>query len=128
MRRTYPYIFMTLFAISAWLLMVIFSGCAPSFNPNPDCLRAIEDRPYVPGEYTCWQKSKDACKCLKENGYDARVVIGNVRGYDVRHAWVEIKYEGKIYWLEPTWGWGCWEKSKWTDRTVINAKADKRSK
>lgn len=97
------------------LIIVLLSGCA--FNPRPACLITIEERPYIVGEYTCLNKSRDACQCLIENGYDAWVIHGPVRDCGL-HAWVEIRHEGKIYWTDSTWGIGCYEKSKWTDRKV----------
>jgi len=98
------------------------SVCA--FNPRPECLQVIEDKPCIPGEYECYQKSRDASKCLKEHGYDAYAVCGPVKGLIKHHCWVEIKHEGEIYWYDPTWinrniKYGCWPKSCWSDRTVF---------
>lgn len=122
MRKHYFYISIALFIISAWLFIILFSGCAPSPKFCPECLQAIEDRPYIPGKYTCLHKSRDYCLCLKKQGYDARVVIGDVRGCEVPHAWVAICRGEKVYFCEPTWGWGCWEAKHWTDR--VSAKRD----
>lgn len=117
MRRTYLYIFTILFAVSAWLLTVIFSGCA--FNPWPDCLQVIEGKPCISGIYECYQKSRDTSKCLKKHGYDAHATCGPIKGLKRHHCWVEINDEGKIYWYEPTWHQGCWPKSYWFDREIF---------
>lgn len=90
--------------------------------PYADCLQIIEDRPYIPDYYTCQHKSRDVIRCLSEYEYSARTVIGKVRGYEVPHVWVEIVYEDEIYWYDPTWNWGCWKASLWTDRKVIGFK------
>lgn len=118
MRKQYLYISIALFAVSILLFIAMFSGCAHSPEFCPECLQAVEDRPCVPGKYTCLHKSGDYCQCLKKQGYDARIVIGDVRGCEVPHAWIEIHQDEKIYWEDPTWGWGCWEKSKWGDRST----------
>lgn len=117
--KQYLYIAFGCFVIATWALFVLLSGCAPSFNPQPDCLQVIKNRPYISGEYTCLDKSRDTCQCLIGNGYDAYVIHGLVRGIARLHAWNEIQDGEKTYWLDPTWEWGCWEKSKWTDRSAI---------
>ena len=68
-----------------------------SFNPQFDCLKAIEDKPCIPGEYECYQKSRDASKCFKKHGYDAIPTCGPVKGLERHHCWVEIKHKGEIY-------------------------------
>jgi hypothetical protein len=99
----------------ALILPLLLLGCA--FNPQPPCLVNIKNRPYIAGGYTCLGKSRDASQCLVECGYDAWVIHGPIRGLGL-HAWVEIRHEGKVYWLDPTWDIGCYEKNKWTDRRV----------
>jgi len=122
--RQYLYISIVCFVISAWLLSILLLGCVPPFNPRSDCLQAIEDAPYVSGSYNCQSKSKDAYKCLRENGYDACVVCGLVKGLERYHCWIEINHESEIYWYDPTWvasdpRYGCWKKSQWVDRKVV---------
>lgn len=123
--KQYLYISIACFVISAWLLTIIFSGCA--FNPRPDCLQTIEDVPCIPGIYMCQYKSRDACKCLREHGYDAHVIVWDIEGTDIAHIGVEIIHEGETYWYDPTWvsrdpKYGCWKTSLWTDRKVIGFK------
>jgi hypothetical protein len=106
--------------IAAIGLFLLLSGCAPKFEscwPGLDTCKNVKDRAYVKGTYTCLHKSRDYSQCLKEQGYESRVVIGSVRGYEREHAWVEVEEDGKVFWCEPTWDWGCWEASLWSDRT-----------
>ena len=113
------YLSLICFAIGIWAFSMLLTGCSSSFTPCPDYLRAIENRPYIPGKYTCLHKSRDYVQYLNEYGYDARMVIGQVRGYKVPHAWVEVIHEGKTYWIDPTWGYGCWKASQWSDRKTF---------
>ncbi|MCK4826477.1 hypothetical protein KA005_62625 [bacterium] len=122
--KQYLYIAFGCFVIAVWTFSILLLGCVPHFNPCPDYLKTIEDRPYIVSTYTCLHKSKDAFKCLRKHGYDARVVCGPVEGLERHHCWVEIKHEGEIYWYDPTWigqdaRCGCWKASLWTDREIF---------
>jgi hypothetical protein len=95
------------------------------FNPRPDCLKAIEDKPCVPDIYVCRHKSKDAYKCLKDHGHKVRVVSGPADGWEKEyHVWIELDNEGELYWYDPTWynhdpvKYGC-RKAPWSDRKIV---------
>jgi hypothetical protein len=97
----------------------------PSFNPRPDCLKAIEDKSYNSDTYACRHKAKDAYKCLKKHGYDVKVVRGPVDGWEAYHIWIELTHEDELYWYDPTWynadpaKYGCYKASQWKDRKVV---------
>lgn len=94
------------------------------FNPRPGCLKPIEDSKYDSEVNACRHKARDAYQCLKENGYNAKVVSGPVKGLEMYHVWIEIEHDGKIYWYDPTWynadpvKYGCRESWLWTDRKI----------
>jgi hypothetical protein len=98
-----------------------------SFNPRPECLKNIEDKPCVPDTYACRHKCKDAYKCFKKHNYTIRAVKGRVDGLKDDHIWIELENEGELYWYDPTWynhnpiKYGCHKASLWTDRKVIRA-------
>lgn len=95
-----------------------------SFNPRPGCLKPIEDSKYDPEFNACRHKARDAYWCLKENGYNVKVVSGPVKGLERYHIWIEIEYDGEKYWYDPTWynadpvKYGCCKVEFWTDRKV----------
>lgn len=118
--RRYLYGAIVCLAIIAGIgLFLLASGCAPTFEscwPGFDICKNVKDRAYQEGTYTCLHKSRDYCQCLKEHGYESRVVVGSVRGYEREHAWVEVEEDNKVFWCESTWLWGCWKTNLWTDR------------
>lgn len=96
-----------------------------SFNPRPDCLKAIEDKLCVEDTYACRHKSRDAHDCLKIHGYKVRVVSGPAEGWEKEfHVWIELEEDGEIYWYDPTWynydpvKYGC-SKAPWSDRKIV---------
>lgn len=109
--------------IAAITIGIIISSCVyfNHFCPCPNELREIEEKPYVDDKYTCLHKSRDYYHALKKAGYDAYMVIGTVNFDDRNHAWVEIRHEGKIYWVDPTTKSGCWESYKFLDREIIKS-------
>jgi len=70
------------------------------------------------GRWGCCDKSVAYCKVLIKEGYDAHVVVGDVRAYDDFHAWVEILLAEKIFWCDPAWGMKFKPVSHWRDRHV----------
>lgn len=97
-----------------------------TFNPRPDCLKTIEDKPCVPDTYVCRHKCKDAYKCFKKHGYSVKVVRGPADGWEKEyHTWMESEYKGELYWYDPTWykydpvKYGWQKASLWTDRKAI---------
>lgn len=97
----------------------------PSFNPRPDCLKAIEDKPYDSDTCACRHKAKDAYKCLKKHDHNVKVVRGPVEGLQSYHVWIELEHEGELYWYDPTWynedpaKYGCSKAVYWTGRMVV---------
>lgn len=108
------------FSVPLWAKESVFSG----FNPRPDCLKIIEDKPCISDIYVCRHKCKDAYKCFKKHGLVVRAVKGRVVGLRDDHIWIELKHEGEAYWYDPTWynydpvKYGC-HKAPWTDRKVV---------
>lgn len=101
------------------------------FNPRPDCLEAIENKPCVPDIYACRHKCKDAYLCFRKHGQKAKVVRGRVVGLEDDHIWMELideKDPEEPYWYDPTWyrhnpaKYGCHKASLWTDRRVLRDK------
>jgi hypothetical protein len=97
-----------------------------SFNPRPECLKTLEDKPCVPDTYICRHKCKDAYRCFKKHNYTIRAVKGRVDGLEDDHIWMELENDkGELYWYDPTWynhdpvKYGCHKASLWTDRKVI---------
>lgn len=116
MKKIYIIIAAVVIGLVAWLIIKHDSFC-----PCPNELREIEERPYIDDVYTCLHKSRDYCKVLRNAGYDAYIVVGTVTWDERDHAWVEIRHEGKIYWVDVTTESSCFESHTFTDREVIDS-------
>ena len=98
------------------ITLSLVTGCShfhPACPGNP-----YQEQPYIRGVYTCSDISADYSRHLNTCGYDTRVIAGDVRGYSMPHAWIEIIYEEEVYWIDPTWEWSCFPASQWTDRVA----------
>lgn len=98
------------------ILTLALAGCT---HFHPVCPGdPYQAQPYIKGVYTYSDIAADHSQHLNACGYDTRVIVGNVQGLPVPHAWVEVQNKGQMYWIDATWQWGCFPASQWTDRVA----------
>jgi hypothetical protein len=75
----------------------------PRTPPMIDQFWYVKGEPYIEHLYDCSNKSSKYCRILRENGYDANIIVTKVG--EGKHAVVEVKFgDNDFLFCDPTQG------------------------